>query len=174
MDRLPLTPRSRYLILDFNGVEGIRTPTVRIKSSLCWRYTTTPIWSQHLFPSLSHDFISCVNSPGRNRTFISAVSERCPQPLNDRADVVGLCLRQGNQNVVLQLNLPKTQSPFGTVGMVRIELTVSCAQDTRTTGALHPEISIDSYGSRTRLSALKGRYPVPIDERAVWCAHSGS
>jgi hypothetical protein len=27
------------------------------------------------------------------------------------------------------------------------------------------------YGNRTRLSALKGRYPLPIDERAMSCAH---
>ena len=149
------------------GPKGVEPPPCELKVRRAAVTPRPPIWSRHLFPSLSHDFISCVNSPGRNRTFISAVSERCPQPLNDRAYVVGLCLRQGNQNIVLQLNLPKAQSPLGTVGMVRIELTVSCAQDTRATGALHPEISIDSYGSRTRLSALKGRYPVPIDERAM-------
>ena len=31
---------------------GIRTPTVRVKSSLCCRYTTTPNRSQYLFQSM--------------------------------------------------------------------------------------------------------------------------
>jgi hypothetical protein len=39
-----------------------------------------------------------------------------------------------------------------------------------TVSGLTPPASFSSpYGSRTHLAALKGRYPVPIDERAVLC-----
>ena len=34
---------------------------------------------------------------------------------------------------------------------------------------IHQVVS-SPYGNRTHLAALKGRYPVPIDERAMLCA----
>lgn len=40
------------------------------------------------------------------------------------------------------------------IGMVRIELTFSCTQDTRATGALHPELNFDPYGIRTQPDQL--------------------
>ena len=70
---------------------GIRTPTVQIKSLLCCRYTTTPcvvrcICFDRCSVSISHLLIVCLSSsPRRSRTFVSALSGRHPQPLNDRA-----------------------------------------------------------------------------------------
>lgn len=55
--------------------------------------------------------------------------------------------------------------------MVRIELTVSCAQDTRATGALHPEYLIDPCGIRTQPLRLERPATSPEVERAVLCAH---
>jgi len=41
------------LCVSFSGAGGIRTLTLRVKSSLCSRYTTTPRWSRYPFQSLS-------------------------------------------------------------------------------------------------------------------------
>jgi hypothetical protein len=44
-----LTPRSQFA--SFNGAGGIRTPAARVKSSLCCRYTTTPVEGVATFES---------------------------------------------------------------------------------------------------------------------------
>ena len=51
--------------------------------------------------------------------------------------------------------------------MVRIELTVSCAQDTRATGAPHPEFVIDPCGIRTQPNQLERLATSPEVERAL-------
>ena len=51
--------------------------------------------------------------------------------------------------------------------MVRIELTVSCAQDTRATGAPHPDEPIDPCGIRTRPGQLERLATSPEVERAL-------
>ena len=63
--------------------------------------------------------------------------------------------------------------------MVRIELTVSCAQDTRATGAPHPELLIDqtTEGGGARIRTLLGQLErlatSPEVERAMSvCARS--
>ncbi len=63
---------------------------MQIKSLLCCRYTTTPCAARSIrfhrcrdIPSLLRLFPS--SSPRRSRTFVSALSERRPEPLNDRA-----------------------------------------------------------------------------------------
>ena len=62
--------------------------------------------------------------------------------------------------------------------MVRIELTFSCAQDTRATGAPHPDESIDPCGIRTRPGQLERLATSPEVERAlsmdVPCLFSGT
>lgn len=91
-----------------SGRRGIRPPTVQIKSLLCCRYTTIScmcwyirfqrfritisrllLFVLSLSPSIFNwpvrSAVSVPNSPRRNRTFISALSERRPDPLNDRA-----------------------------------------------------------------------------------------
>ena len=61
------------------------------------------------------------------------------------------------------------------VGVVRIELTVSCAQDTRATSALHPELLIDPCGIRTQPNQFEGLATSPEVERALSkCAESPS
>ena len=63
--------------------------------------------------------------------------------------------------------------------MVRIELTVSCAQDTRATGAPHPELLIDQTTEdggariRTQPGQFEGLATSPEVERALSvCARS--
>ena len=57
--------------------------------------------------------------------------------------------------------------------MVRIELTVSYAQDTRATGAPHPEMLIDPCGIRTQPGQFEGLATSPEVERALSvCARS--
>ena len=51
--------------------------------------------------------------------------------------------------------------------MIRIELTVSCAQDTRATGAPHPEFLIDPCGIRTQPGQFEGLATSPEVERAL-------
>ena len=52
--------------------------------------------------------------------------------------------------------------------MVRIELTVSCAQDTRATGAPHPEMLIDPCGIRTQPGQRERLATSPEVERALF------
>lgn len=84
-----------------DGVGGIRTPTERVKSSMCDHYTTTPI--------------------GRGGAFIGIVDSH-----------------QGIFTIESR-RIGCGTTPNERIGKVRIELTSSCAQDTRAAGALHPE-----------------------------------
>jgi len=57
--------------------------------------------------------------------------------------------------------------------MVRIELTVLYAQDTRAAGAPHPELLIDPCGIRTQPGQFEGLATSPEVERAMSvCARS--
>ena len=51
--------------------------------------------------------------------------------------------------------------------MVRIELTFSCAQDTRATGAPHPDLLNDPCGIRTQPGQFEGLATSPEVERAL-------
>ena len=59
-----------------------------------------------------------LSRPGRSRTFVSALSEQRPVPLDDRAKS-GLCM---------------------SVGMVGLEPTIPCSQSKWGAAPLHPEV----------------------------------
>ena len=107
-------------------VEGTRTPTVQIKSLLCCRYTTTPELVRCIRFNRCRDISGLLivffsSSPRRNRTFVSALSERRPEPLNDRA---------------------------ASVGMAGLEPTIPWSQTTWGAAPLHPEfcLSVKTVG----------------------------
>ena len=55
--------------------------------------------------------------------------------------------------------------------MVRIELTFSCAQDTRATGAPHPELLMTRVGFEPNLASLKDWQPHQKSNGPCLCAY---
>ena len=126
---------------------------MQIKSLLCCRYTTTPCEEVRAFEPRLH-LPSHLNL--LRNAFKRAKKKSLGVELNHRFRLIrATCFRYTTERFTFL---------FQSVGMVGIEPTVSCSQDTRAPGALHPEFcspfnSSGPYGSRTHLPALKGRYP---------------
>ena len=136
------------------GAGRTRTLTLQIKSLLCCRYTTTPYEDVDAFEPHTrlpnHDDLLLNFFTGPNKIAGGGVEPPLPPY---QSDVLPL-----HHRAFRHLRIPS-------VGTVGIEPTLSCSQDTRAPGALHPVLFFQihhsgPYGSRTHLPALKGRYPL--------------
>lgn len=151
---------------------------------------TRPPWRGDRLPLHHGRLIDCRvvkdrRAPGGNRTLVAALRVRCraagPPVFVQYSSSVGPVgieptspgLR--DRCITLSATIPmfrsssratrsRTRAPTRSVGRLLLPRQ-ACSQ-------LHlcPIVS-SSYGNRTHLSALKGRYPLPIDERAVLCAY---
>ena len=175
-----------------SGAERTRTFTYRIKSPVCCRYTTTPkcrpgVCVSIVLASWSCSWVSVVALRVElSTTRLSAVSG---QPALDYRMPTSLSVKSGWQESNLLARAPKARGPplphipSFPVRTGGLEPPISWPPARRDTQASLRSVSSSPYGNRTRLSALKGRYPQtdrrtsrlsapPSTQTNTWLAHT--
>ena len=130
--------------LSLHGAGGIRTPTSRLKRPMCRLYTTTPDHVGHtgVYICRESSWHLQISRDGRIRTGVLLLPRQ--------ADCAGF---------------PTSRSHFDSQGG-RIRTGVLELPELADSPGFPTPCTSSPCGGRTHLSALKGRYPAPLDEQA--------